>query len=116
MSAAKWLAAICGIIAAALLLLYYILLSRLTAKKKKKGKKKKEEPDTQEPARNESLPKGGRRKVAGELPKDLPSTKEAIAKHLGRGPEVLEMEALLKRDALHVFRRLEAASAEEGQL
>ncbi|CAJ1335717.1 unnamed protein product [Effrenium voratum] len=104
MAVATWLAAICGA-AAVLLLVCYVLLSS-TARKPKKSKKKRE-PAIQEEAKNLAQT---RWEVVGRATQ---LTKEEMAIHLGRGPDVIEKERLLKRDALHVFRKLQACTPED---
>lgn len=114
MSATTWLAGICGFLALMLVLVYYILLSRLT-KKKAKGRKKRQQDlaqqeDPFEPAaRRHSV----RTPEPGERGQMTQMTKEEMAAHLGRGPETIEKEQALKRDALHVFRRLQHCAPEE---
>ena len=112
MSATTWLAGICGFLALMLVLVYYILLSRLT-KKKAKAKKKRQEMSRQDPsepaARRQSVERG----TPGDRGQLTQMTKEEMAAHLGRGPETIEKEQVLKRDALHVFRRLQHSAPEE---
>mmetsp|Transcript_41024 Transcript_41024/g.76284 ORF Transcript_41024/g.76284 Transcript_41024/m.76284 type:complete len:187 (-) Transcript_41024:60-620(-) len=115
MSAATWLAAVSGLVAALMLIAYYVLLSRLTSQKKKKSKKKSKDGDFKVPSASaEGLQKGGVQQVEGRRHSFQETrTREEMAAHLGRGPEILEKEQLLKRDALHIFRKLQAASVEE---
>eukprot|EP00434_Breviolum_minutum_P014395 symbB.v1.2.012692.t1/scaffold880.1/size155533/14 len=66
--------------------------------------------DPSEPAaRRQSVERG----TPGDRGQLTQMTKEEMAAHLGRGPETIEKEQVLKRDALHVFRRLQHSAPEE---
>uniref|UniRef100_A0A7S1QL47 Uncharacterized protein n=1 Tax=Alexandrium catenella TaxID=2925 RepID=A0A7S1QL47_ALECA len=125
-SIATVVAAICGVGAISLLLLYlalrwYAQQRRREAKAKKARAKANSQPaEAAAPATAQQQADAGdagqtQRRDAAASP---PSTQPWTSSRPVRGPETIKREAELKRDALHLFRKLQAGDSveEKGQL
>merc|ERR1712032_764021 len=105
-SFAKVIAAACGI-GAVLLLIVYVILQSYLVQRKKKTHLRKPAPRPEPTLQEDSIAKG-RKPVQAES-RDADVGRPAFT----RDPAAIQREAELKRDTLHIFRRLQAAETRE---
>mmetsp|Transcript_752 Transcript_752/g.2093 ORF Transcript_752/g.2093 Transcript_752/m.2093 type:complete len:197 (+) Transcript_752:112-702(+) len=104
----------CGVGALLLGCLYMVLSWYLKQQRKAARLDKKKRRESSEPRRRKQAAEQDVVRARASAPVARPPPQRAPAAPLNRGSEVIAKEAELKRDALHVFRRLQAsASAEE---
>mmetsp|Transcript_77125 Transcript_77125/g.121795 ORF Transcript_77125/g.121795 Transcript_77125/m.121795 type:complete len:192 (-) Transcript_77125:12-587(-) len=115
-SGLTWFAIICGVAALLLFVLFFRLKRGLQRKALKAAKQKKKLKQEKEAAlEQQQLNQGISRRLDASDAEGKSSSEKAAAplKPICRGEDVIRKEQELKRDTLHIFRRLQASSDAE---